>query len=127
MLLYPGVDSLNHNPLTQNIWRSDENGFGIVVRDELRSGMEVYNPYGGKSNGECKSIVSPLYRSFVLYLELAIADRAKIDIHDGRRKSRAVLTDADVQYYYPTASASKTTHATPSPSSYHQQPHHSSN
>jgi len=54
MLLYPGVDSLNHNPLTQNSWKSDEEGFGIVVNDELTAGMEVWNPYGGKSNGECE-------------------------------------------------------------------------
>jgi len=59
MLLYPGVDSLNHNPLTQNSWKSDEECFGIVVNDELTAGMEVWNPYGGKSNGECKSILLP--------------------------------------------------------------------
>jgi hypothetical protein len=53
MLLYPGVDSLNHNPMTRNRWHRDEKVFGIVVEDELTAGMEVWNPYGGKSNGEC--------------------------------------------------------------------------
>jgi len=52
MLLYPGVDSLNHNPLTKNKWFSDDSCFGIVVKDELTAGMEIWNPYGGKGNGE---------------------------------------------------------------------------
>jgi len=54
MLLYPGVDSLNHNPLTKNRWFSDEKVFGIVVEDEVTAGMEIWNPYGGKGNGECE-------------------------------------------------------------------------
>jgi hypothetical protein len=52
MLLYPGVDSLNHNPMTRNRWHSDDKVFGIVVVDRLTAGMEIWNPYGGKSNGE---------------------------------------------------------------------------
>jgi len=54
MLLYPGVDSLNHNPLTQNRWFSDDEKFGIIVEDGIKGGDEIWNPYGGKSNGECK-------------------------------------------------------------------------
>jgi len=54
MLLYPGVDSLNHNPLTKNRWFSDDKVFGIVVEDEVTAGMEIWNPYGGKGNGECE-------------------------------------------------------------------------
>jgi len=54
MLLYPGVDSLNHNPLTKNRWFSDDKVLGIVVEDEVTAGMEIWNPYGGKGNGECE-------------------------------------------------------------------------
>ena len=60
MLLYPGVDSLNHNPLTTNNWSTDEERFGIVVKDELTAGMEVFNPYGGKGNGERKCSSKPI-------------------------------------------------------------------
>jgi len=70
MLLYPGVDSLNHNPLTQNSWKSDEESFGIVVNDELTAGMEVWNPYGGKSNGECEFFSFLLVCFFFVSFEL---------------------------------------------------------
>lgn len=54
MLLYPGIDSLNHNPLSQNRWTSDGTHFGIICEDRPGPGDEVWNPYGGKGNGECE-------------------------------------------------------------------------
>lgn len=52
MLLYPGLDSLNHNPSTQNRWTFDNIGFGLVCNDGTKSGEQIWNPYGAKSNGQ---------------------------------------------------------------------------
>lgn len=54
MLLYPGLDSLNHHPDTRNRWTHDAEGFGLVCNDEIGPGDQVWNPYGAKSNGQCK-------------------------------------------------------------------------
>lgn len=68
MLLYPGIDSLNHNPLSQNRWFSNAERFGIICEDEPVEGEECWNPYGGKGNGErtyyCIRFLKSWYLSF---------------------------------------------------------------
>lgn len=55
MLLYPGVDLLNHSAYTKNYWHYDSERFGIVCDDEPSPGEEVFNSYGSKTNGQCKN------------------------------------------------------------------------
>ncbi len=87
MLLYPGLDMLNHSPSTLNNWKHDAEGFSIVMKDESGPSVELWNPYGGKSNGECPCHPQP--------------------IQSLRCKSQ---TDTDVnQYYSPSAFVSRTT------------------
>ncbi|KAB8336891.1 hypothetical protein FH972_021199 [Carpinus fangiana] len=50
MLLYPGMDMLNHDPETKNRWSHDSDNFDLVCNDEPVAGQEIYNPYGAKSN-----------------------------------------------------------------------------
>lgn len=52
MILYPGMDMLNHNPQTRNRWRFDDNRFELIYNDEGRPGDEIFNPYGAKSNAQ---------------------------------------------------------------------------
>ncbi|KAL9091813.1 MAG: hypothetical protein Q9159_001185 [Coniocarpon cinnabarinum] len=52
VLLYPGIDALNHSSTTRNYWISNEYSFSIVIEDEVKPGGEIFNSYGGKNNGQ---------------------------------------------------------------------------
>lgn len=57
MLLYPGIDFLNHDPRTRNRWVQDDQYFGVRVYEaDLRPGDEVMYSYGAKDNGQCKFV-----------------------------------------------------------------------
>jgi len=58
MLLYPGIDFLNHDAATRNRWVQDERRFGVKVYETgLRDGDEVVYSYGAKDNGQCRFCV----------------------------------------------------------------------
>lgn len=50
VLLYPMIDSMNHNPYTQNQWDGDDESFWIVCNDTPGEGVEIFISYGEKSN-----------------------------------------------------------------------------
>lgn len=55
VLLYPGMDMLNHSCTTKNTWQCDIHGFAIVCEDDVKPGDEINNSYGAKNNGQCES------------------------------------------------------------------------
>jgi len=55
MLLYPGIDFLNHDPNTRNRWVQDGQMFGLrVYETDLKIGDEIMYSYGAKDNGQCE-------------------------------------------------------------------------
>ena len=52
-VLIPGLDLMNHRPLTKVTWQWGSINSRLVVNEETASGLQIYNNYGPKSNEEC--------------------------------------------------------------------------
>lgn len=52
VLLYPGMDLLNHSATTANHWETDAHGFSLICNDEPKPGEEIFNCYGPRNNGQ---------------------------------------------------------------------------
>jgi len=65
MLLYPGIDFLNHDPKTRNRWVQDDQMFGVrVYETNLKIGDEIMYSYGAKDNGQCKLSFNNTFEGF---------------------------------------------------------------
>ena len=51
-VLVPGVDILNHRPLTKVTWQWGSLSCRVVTNEIISSGSQVFNNYGPKSNTE---------------------------------------------------------------------------
>ena len=52
MLLYPGIDILNHSPHTKNYWVTNEHAYSIICEDDVNPGDQIFNCYGARNNGQ---------------------------------------------------------------------------
>ena len=52
VLLYPGLDMLNHSATTKNYWSTDHHGFSLICMDVPKAGEQIFNSYGPRRNDQ---------------------------------------------------------------------------
>jgi hypothetical protein len=57
-VLYPFVDSLNHDMNAKVDWDMGSEAFTLNTYETLKQGEEIFNNYGSKGNEECACLVS---------------------------------------------------------------------
>jgi len=45
-ILFPAVDTLNHNPKSKILWLKEKDRLTLITEERIRSGTECYNNYG---------------------------------------------------------------------------------
>ncbi|KAG9681534.1 SET domain-containing protein, partial [Aureobasidium melanogenum] len=51
-VLFPGMDTGNHNPNARVDWAYDPDSFSLTISEAVQSGSQIYNNYGPKSSEE---------------------------------------------------------------------------
>lgn len=77
-VLYPVVDSLNHDSNAKVDWGMGLQAFTLSTFETLKVGQEVYNNYGSKGNEECGYNGSFILLQLVSRFELKTLTKATL-------------------------------------------------